>query len=318
MIYVYRKDLSKSARDLVEALGTEAMRWRDRQRAIGTKARQGDAVIAWGDFATGLAPGVKALNNVPLQNKYADAVKLKEAGVPTVEVSRTIPQDIVTVVPAGPDPALDAWRAVTELAEDFLNIEIDGTINRSPVLVNGVDNFAARLTELRQLLLVPAPTATETRATAGTWLGRDRNHVGGADLLTPTTTPDYYVKKEEGIVREFRVHSFLGKSIRAGVKDHRIDQDWVASGKTPHEWIRSWDGGWRIKYDGITTKQRHRDIAAQAVAALGLDFGAVDIGERADNSLIVFEVNRAPGIEMGILEAYTAAISRWLTGDTTN
>ena len=70
-----------------------------------------------------------------------------------------------------------------------------------------------------------------------------------------------------------------------------------------------------ISYDGEVVKQRHRDIAHQAIQALGLQFGAVDIGERADGSLLVLEVNRAAGVEGGTVEAYARAVRRWITGE---
>lgn len=308
--FVYRRELSESARDLAEAL--DATRWRDRLKPLTSKVRNGDAVVCWGEaFVPPTGVNVKVLNGGPLQNKFADALKLTEKGVPTIQVSKTKPQDVIQIIPAGADPAVAQWEAITELAEDFANIEVGSTIRRDQVTVAAVSTFAQALAQLQRALATPVPTEQRIATASGNWLGRDRNHVGGADLITPTTTPDYFSKREDGIVREYRVHSFLGKSIRAGIKDARIDDAWVRSGKTPHDWIRSWDGGYRIKYDGVSSKQRHRDLAHAAIEALGLQFGAVDIGERADNSLIVFEVNRAPGIEGGSLEAYKTAIQAW-------
>jgi glutathione synthase/RimK-type ligase-like ATP-grasp enzyme len=55
-----------------------------------------------------------------------------------------------------------------------------------------------------------------------------------------------------------------------------------------------------------------REIAAAAVTALGLDFGAVDLAQRPDGTLFVLEVNRAPGVEAGTAVAYAQAIQRWL------
>lgn len=312
MIYVYRKALSKGAKELVEAL-QDGMRWRDRQRPLETKVRPGqDRVICWGDYKPNLPAGVPALNNVPLTNKFTDAQKLTTAGVPTIEVSLTKPQDVVTTTPAAPDPAVAQWQKVEELAEDFLNIEIDETVPRNQATKSAIDALYQEVLRLRNdVFETLAPVAQIVRTTAEGWLGRDRNHVGGADLLTPVATPDFYVKKIDDIIKEYRIHCFLGKSIRAGVKQHRIDDAWTRSGQTPHAWVRSWDGGWRIVYDGVSSKQKHRDLAAQALTALGLDFGAVDIGERADGSLVVFEVNRAPGIEAGTTTKYAEAVEVW-------
>ncbi len=119
-------------------------------------------------------------------------------------------------------------------------------------------------------------------------------------MLNPPDNPDYWVKVEK-FVDEFRVHSFLGKSLRAGPKrviPGRVD---------PHPWIKSEDGGWAITYTGVTPDVR--ELAHKAVNALNLDFGAVDIGKREDGSLVVLEVNRAPGLdEGGCAAAYAAAI----------
>ena len=166
----------------------------------------------------------------------------------------------------------------------------------------------AKLTEVKALNKAGVPTVETSATPRQGWLGRSSRHVGGSDLLRPPRQPDYWVKKED-IVQEYRVHSFKGHSIRAGVK--RVRDGFFE--QTAHRWIRSWEAGWRISYDGESVRQRHRDLAHAAVAALKLDFGAVDIGERADGSLLVLEVNRAPGLEGGTIGAYAKAITAWMT-----
>jgi hypothetical protein len=172
-----------------------------------------------------------------------------------------------------------------------------------PVLNNAP--IRTKLTDALLLTKAGIPTIKTSKTNPGDgWLGRLDSHAGGNDLLTPPEEPDFYVRKE-AFRREFRIHSFSGRSIRAGVKTEREGVDQI------HPWIRSWDGGWRVSYDGESVKQRHRDLAHQAVAALGLDFGAVDLGEGPGKELIVLEVNRAPGIEGGTIEAYARAIEGW-------
>ncbi len=134
------------------------------------------------------------------------------------------------------------------------------------------------------------------------------NHIGGNDLLTPPGAPDFYSKKET-LVEEYRIHIFNGQSIRAGVK---VKREGFAN---PHAWVRSFEGGWRIKYDDFKSKKAMRLIAAKAVEALGLNFGAVDLGKRADGTYVVLEVNRAPGVEGGTTEAYAKAVSKWINGE---
>ena len=174
-----------------------------------------------------------------------------------------------------------------------------GTLNDVAVL--------GKLAELRMLTDAGVPTVEFDNGVGAaregeTWLGRANSHIGGADLLAPPARPDYWVKKED-ITREYRLHIFRGQSIRAGRKE-KFRED-------AHPWIRSHDAGWHLVYDGHGVTDRHRDAAKQAVTALGLDFGAVDVGERADGSVLVFEVNRAPGLEGNTIAAYATAIQSW-------
>lgn len=292
MIYIFRPQSSTSARSLARELG--ATRERDHQRLL-RRLRPGDRVVMYGAYLE-LPANVAALNNVPHRNKLQDAELLKEKGVPTIEVSRVKP----AVQPAGPppvDPAIELHAVAVETARDFLAAKW----GRGEVYMAGLADFRKAVTQLESALLQPAPVAAP--APQVEWLGRLRNHVGGGDLLHPPAQPDFYVKKEN-IVREFRVHSFKGQSIRAGVKR--------AVGENAHQWVRSLDAGWKISYDGVTVRQAHRDIAHSAVKALGLDFGAVDIAERVDGSLIVLEVNRAPGLDGGTITAYANAVRKWV------
>jgi hypothetical protein len=303
-LYIYRKTASSGAADLAETLG--AARYRGKIRPIEQKAKVNDAVVCWGE-ALPFITGVRILNGAPFRTKLEDAEVLRQAGVSTIEVSRTLPAPVVPQ-PAPPDPALQVVQDILNSVEDFvmpLNI-------RGQVFRDAIDELTDKFLVLRTTLQQAAPKATP--AIKVTWLGRRMNHIGGNDLLNPTITPEFYSKKED-LVQEFRVHSFLGRSIRAGVKDLRDGFTQMATrpevGETAHPWIRSWDGGWRIKYDGVTSKQKHRDLAHEAVKALGLDFGAVDIGKKADGTLIVLEVNRAPGLEGGTIDAYANAIQGW-------
>jgi len=151
---------------------------------------------------------------------------------------------------------------------------------------------------------------------------RSVHHVGGLDLLSPMKTGDYFVYKDD-FINEYRIHSFNGKSIRAGIKVVRDGftlvpnaSDWKPNANLAHPWVKSYEGGWRVSYDGFASTPALRKLAKSAVAALGLTFGAVDIGERrTDGRLVVFEVNRAPGIEGGSTASYVRAITKWLKGE---
>jgi glutathione synthase/RimK-type ligase-like ATP-grasp enzyme len=52
-----------------------------------------------------------------------------------------------------------------------------------------------------------------------------------------------------------------------------------------------------------------KEASIRAVAALGLDFGGVDILVKKDGSCAVLEVNSAPGIEGTTLDKYAEAIN---------
>jgi hypothetical protein len=151
------------------------------------------------------------------------------------------------------------------------------------------------------------------------FLGRSQYHIGGNDLLTPPSHPDFYVVKEK-FVKEYRVHSFNGKSIRSGTKILREgfklvgENEWEPNKNLAHPWIRSFDAGWRIDYTGFRSTENMRRIAHKAVKTLGLVFGAVDIAELQDGNLVVLEVNRSPGIEGGTINAYVKAINKWIEG----
>lgn len=307
MLYLYRRAGSQGARDVVESLqelGVNSRRLNDLQKAhFGQGVRSGDHVIFWGEGGVTLPQGVIALNNVAIRTKYQDAVTLREAGVPTIQVALTRP--------AAERPQLiqvDTFPTQAERVKALVDTFGDAQWARGPVFRDASNEIIRELTALSYLGMQPIPQAPVTPVFE--WLGRRNNHVGGTDLLRPSTQPDYYSRKED-IVREFRIHSFKGRSIRAGQKAHRT------TGLTgaPHTWIRSYDAGWFLNYENFESGEEMRELAKQAVRALGLDFGAVDIGQLRNGNLIVLEVNRAAGSEGGTSNAYASAINRWIQGE---
>ena len=321
--FVFRSQSSSGARELADNLGGSRLRrfeggrfFRTRQSQNPVVVRPNDVIVNWGGGVIQVPQGVKTLNNTAINSKFTDAVKLKEAGVATVEVSRTRPNVQVAPPVAVADPAIAVHGQLVEQLEDL----VEAPFARNAVYQRGLGEVQQRLQALIAALNQPVPAARPAQQRADeTWVGRVNDHIGGTDLLTPPPAPDYFVKKLN-IVEEYRIHMFKGKSIRAGVKKLRDgfqipDAQARIGGQAASPWVRSYDGGWRIVYDGFESKKAMRELAAKAVETLWLDFGAVDLGKLADGSYIVLEVNRAPGLEGGTVNAYVNAITAWVAGN---
>lgn len=151
---------------------------------------------------------------------------------------------------------------------------------------------------------IPCPEVFDGPGTGR--IGRSANHQGGRDLIHDTGRA-YYTQKLN-LTSECRIHVFQGLSIHAGIK---------IPIPGAHPWIRSYDAGWRIDYSQHgNIKKGCRDMAKKAVKALGLDFGAVDLGITNKGKIAVLEVNLAPGLDPGqSTEAYVKQIIR-VHGDT--
>lgn len=111
----------------------------------------------------------------------------------------------------------------------------------------------------------------------------------------------YFKKKYE-----YRVHVVRGKVIDFSLKKKRegIDVNYQ---------VRNHEGGWVFCREGVILPECVSIEAVKAVEALGLDFGAVDVGynEKKDEPC-VFEVNSAPGITGTTLESYVKAFKEIL------
>ena len=167
---------------------------------------------------------------------------------------------------------------------------------------------------------VPIPVFTTDRTVALQWwedglgvVARTllRAHSGRGIVLSSrengTAVPraplyTQYIKKAE----EYRVHVVAGKVIDYSQKRKRreVDNDDV------NYQIRNARNGWVYCRDGVEPPQAVLDASIRAVHALGLDFGAVDIGWNVRNqTACVYEVNTAPGVEGSTLDRYKSAFS---------
>ena len=156
----------------------------------------------------------------------------------------------------------------------------------------------------------------------GQWMPRAVYHRAAADLLPGVgqvgaqLAAAFYVRRVE-ILHEFRMHIFRPDpatdtrvSIRAGMK--------VKARPDAHPWIRALGTGWNTEYgqacrEMLRANKEVRESAKRALAACGMDFGAVDVGITADGQPIVLEINSAPGLaNRATADAYARHINRRL------
>jgi glutathione synthase/RimK-type ligase-like ATP-grasp enzyme len=122
----------------------------------------------------------------------------------------------------------------------------------------------------------------------------------GEDIVAPLYTK-YFKKKYE-----FRIHVFGGKVIDFVLKKKQVDVE-------VNYQVRNHKGGWVFCREGVVVPVVVLQEAIKAVAALGLTFGAVDVGyNEKKNEPCVFEVNTAPGIEGTTLDRYVKAFKEIL------
>lgn len=134
---------------------------------------------------------------------------------------------------------------------------------------------------------------TLTRASAGRGivLANDPSEVVYAPLYT------MYRPKFD----EYRVHVVNGVAIDVQQKRRRHGSDYSNQ-------IRTAANGWVYCRTELDVPIYVYEAGIQAVRALGLDFGAVDIGyTRTSEMATVYEVNTAPGLEGTTLELYREA-----------
>lgn len=109
-----------------------------------------------------------------------------------------------------------------------------------------------------------------------------------------------YIKK----TKEFRVHVFKGTII--DIQEKRKVKDF--QGTIDHK-IRSHSRGWVFCRGELEVPNEVMTAAIDAVDAINLDFGAVDIiWNRHYKKAYVLEINTAPGLEGTTIDVYAEAI----------
>lgn len=162
-------------------------------------------------------------------------------------------------------------------------------VNERGALKLCVDKESSLVEMARQNIPVPMflntpPCVARTRKHSrgeGLWLC-----LQWSDVLEAEREADYFVEYIPSR-REFRVHVLGGKPIL--LQEKRLKD---AQGSM-YRWVRNDGNGWGFR----TIKEINAeavDIAVKSVAALGLDFGAVDIVESDFGKFYALEVNSAP------------------------
>ncbi len=127
----------------------------------------------------------------------------------------------------------------------------------------------------------------------------ERNDLRFAPLYTQLLAP----------AEEYRVHVFKGVVIDYSKKMKRVNGEMIS---TNEEVIKNKGAGWDFVRD-VAPRQGVCDRAIAAVAALGLDFGAVDV-IRHDNKSYVLEVGTACGLSPRGVEAYCSKLIEHVNG----
>lgn len=122
-----------------------------------------------------------------------------------------------------------------------------------------------------------------------------------ADSVVPAPLYVKYIPKKE----EYRYHVFNGEVVDVQRKARKMDVP-----KEDVNWkVRNLDGGFIFAREGVVASPVASEEAIKAVAALGLDFGAVDIiWNQKEDKYFVLEVNTAPGLSGTTLEGYAKRI----------
>lgn len=166
---------------------------------------------------------------------------------------------------------------------------------------------------------IPTPEGTTSRDVASSWLSDGETVIArtllrasggrGIHLCDPEKgetlreAPLYtkYVKKTD----EYRVHVWQGEVIDVQQKRRNTA---VADGDVNWQ-IRNHDNGFIYARSSLNPPGDLHSTAISAVAALVLDFGAVDLGYNKKHKVCtVYEVNTAPGLEGVTLDSYYRAI----------
>ncbi len=99
------------------------------------------------------------------------------------------------------------------------------------------------------------------------------------------------------------VIDYVEKKMKSGVKPE-------------NPYVRNVENGWVFCREDIAVFEDVKALAIEAIRALGLDFGAVDIIRTKKGRNYVLEVNTAVGMEGTTVEKYRTALANYVSAKT--
>lgn len=180
-------------------------------------------------------------------------------------------------------------------------------VNRSEAISNASDKLRALRFIQEAGIRVPEFSATQPDLQTGTWLGRDRHGFGGRDIVVYSgdgflleDRHEWFSKYIEND-REYRLHVAFGEIIRTQRKylDHPEQRT--------SDHVKNYRNGYRFRAPRTELNNSRKAAAIGAVAACGLDFGAVDLIVAPDQREYVLEINTAPKCSPLTARAYINA-----------
>ncbi len=204
------------------------------------------------------------------------------------------------------------WRQLANDAESTWR-------NKSSAVMQSINKDTAfrRFRENR----IPVPEVTDSGEIANRWLLAGHIVIARRELeghdgsgVVVITNPDQlisaplytkYVEKTD----EFRVHVWNGRAFWGQIREPITDRNSKYFRRTPDNRIRTSANGWTLLVYWRDMPRICQQVAEEAIAALDLDFGAVDIGYDANTRrAVVYETNTSPELSERTCAAYVKQI----------
>lgn len=193
-------------------------------------------------------------------------------------------------------------------------------LNKPEAVANAVNKLTA-LSTLKDAG-ISVPKHTHSREIAEDWFQKEGTVVFCRTLLRSSGGKGIVIAESpQQLVRaplytrrirkseEYRVHVFSEEVIDVVKKRLRNGMAGLAG---RNSYVRNHDNGWVFAHDNVNCPDSVKQAAVASVKALGLTFGAVDIGVTKSGLVFVFEVNTAPGLEnQQTIAAYTKAFKNY-------